>query len=164
MAPYFDVVEQKADDSTVFRLVERIPDKVIDEASSFDFSYPQQLQLMDRAIERMNGDNRHLRIAKAQLHRQNGDVLEARKLIDRLRAEVASVKDDPYFESYISFVEYNLLRNETAAAPTPEGFIEKDYLAANPDVAAAVERGDFDTGLSHWFMFGIKEGRSWHPK
>jgi molybdenum cofactor biosynthesis enzyme MoaA len=38
-------------------------------------------------------------------------------------------------------------------------FDETVYLTANPDVAAAVQRGDFASGLEHFEKFGRHEGR-----
>lgn len=42
---------------------------------------------------------------------------------------------------------------------TPEDYEEQAYLRANPDVAAAVERGDFRDGRSHFEAFGVAEAR-----
>jgi hypothetical protein len=40
-------------------------------------------------------------------------------------------------------------------------FFNSDYyLAKNPDVAAAVENGDFASGLEHFGLFGYQEGRA----
>jgi SAM-dependent methyltransferase len=39
-------------------------------------------------------------------------------------------------------------------------FDEKDYLAAYPDVAAAVESGAIASGEAHFNLYGFKEGRS----
>ena len=39
-------------------------------------------------------------------------------------------------------------------------FNEDSYLAANPDVKEAVERGDVESGLLHFIGFGYFEGRS----
>ena len=39
-------------------------------------------------------------------------------------------------------------------------FDEAAYLRANLDVAAAVKRGDIESGLSHFLSTGWKEGRS----
>jgi GT2 family glycosyltransferase len=36
------------------------------------------------------------------------------------------------------------------------------YLQINQDVAEAVSRGDFNSGLEHYKVFGISEGRFWH--
>ena len=36
------------------------------------------------------------------------------------------------------------------------------YLRINQDVAEAVTRGDFKSGLEHYKVFGISEGRFWH--
>lgn len=38
-------------------------------------------------------------------------------------------------------------------------FDEDSYLAANPDVRAAVERGDVESGLVHFIGYGYFEGR-----
>lgn len=38
-------------------------------------------------------------------------------------------------------------------------FNEKDYLACNPDVSAAVRRGDFSSGFDHYRKTGLAEGR-----
>ena len=40
------------------------------------------------------------------------------------------------------------------------GFDERWYLIQNPGVAAAVRRGDFNSGLAHYLEFGRDEGRS----
>jgi SAM-dependent methyltransferase len=42
---------------------------------------------------------------------------------------------------------------------TAENFDEAGYLTANPDVAAAVARGDLPTGRAHFDAFGRAEGR-----
>jgi SAM-dependent methyltransferase len=49
-----------------------------------------------------------------------------------------------------------LVLEETA---TVEHFDETAYLLANPDVAAAVERGDFRSGREHFDLFGYREHR-----
>jgi hypothetical protein len=40
-----------------------------------------------------------------------------------------------------------------------EQFVEADYLDANPDVAAAVKAGQFQSGRDHYEIHGKKEGR-----
>jgi SAM-dependent methyltransferase len=44
-------------------------------------------------------------------------------------------------------------------AATAENFDERAYLAANPDVAAAVKSGNLESGRRHFQVFGDKEGR-----
>lgn len=39
-------------------------------------------------------------------------------------------------------------------------FNEQAYLAANPDVAAAINSGDFSSGAQHYAMYGQAEGRN----
>ncbi|KJS39501.1 MAG: hypothetical protein VR70_07860 [Rhodospirillaceae bacterium BRH_c57] len=53
-------------------------------------------------------------------------------------------------------------RVDLAAAPdlTAAGFDEGAYLAANADVAAAVQGGSFATGLQHFRLHGESENRS----
>ncbi|WP_129139169.1 DUF4347 domain-containing protein [Modicisalibacter coralii] len=53
-------------------------------------------------------------------------------------------------------------RVELVEAPslvTASGFDEAFYLADNPDVAAAVSRGDFASGYEHYTRYGADEGR-----
>lgn len=38
-------------------------------------------------------------------------------------------------------------------------FDERDYLAANPDIGDAVERGLFRDGFAHFRAHGLREGR-----
>ena len=40
-----------------------------------------------------------------------------------------------------------------------DNFSEQEYLLANPDVAAAVMRKEYKSGLAHWKICGQKEGR-----
>ena len=47
---------------------------------------------------------------------------------------------------------------DNALAPPPD-WQEKAYLAANPDVAAAVKNGAYTTGYSHYVQNGHAEGR-----
>jgi glycosyltransferase involved in cell wall biosynthesis len=50
-----------------------------------------------------------------------------------------------------------------AASALPDGglFDEELYLALNPDVRRAVEKGGFQSGWHHFERHGAKEGRSW---
>jgi hypothetical protein len=43
------------------------------------------------------------------------------------------------------------------------GSDEAAYLAANPDVAVAIQRGDFASGLHHLEAFGQGDGRALRP-
>ena len=45
----------------------------------------------------------------------------------------------------------------------PDGFNEASYLAANQDVASAVERGTVESGAAHWRTSGYLEGRPLEP-
>jgi hypothetical protein len=45
----------------------------------------------------------------------------------------------------------------------PPGFIESMYLMANPDVDAAVRRGELTSGFEHWQQHGRNEGRPIAP-
>lgn len=45
----------------------------------------------------------------------------------------------------------------------PADFPEDCYLAMNPDIKAAVERGQFKSGLEHYMIHGRNEGRKCSP-
>src|ERR1022692_4370679 len=44
-------------------------------------------------------------------------------------------------------------------APIDTNTAEEDYLASNPDVAAAIQRGEHKSALDHWLLCGMREGR-----
>jgi isopentenyl diphosphate isomerase/L-lactate dehydrogenase-like FMN-dependent dehydrogenase len=46
------------------------------------------------------------------------------------------------------------------ASATPPAFNELAYLQANPDVEAALRRGELASGFEHWQRFGRQEGRA----
>ena len=48
-------------------------------------------------------------------------------------------------------------------ALSENNFSEDDYLDLNPDVRAAVERGEYKSGFAHWLACGKYEGRTFHP-
>jgi len=53
------------------------------------------------------------------------------------------------------------LNSGTATQPAASGFNEQAYLAANPDVAAAVRAGGFNgSALQHYNEYGKNEGRT----
>ncbi len=56
-----------------------------------------------------------------------------------------------------TLVDFNIEVGGLRLAPL---FDETDYLSDNPDVAAAVQQGQFNYGFEHFVLFGIKEGRT----
>src|SRR5215469_6370633 len=55
--------------------------------------------------------------------------------------------------------------NHAPSAPLPEqNFNEAAYLYLHPDVAAAVRRGEYRSGLEHWKKYGKEEGRMLRPE
>lgn len=51
------------------------------------------------------------------------------------------------------------MSEQAPAAPVPAAFDEAAYLDANPDVAAAVRQGQFQSGRQHYDLFGRSEKR-----
>lgn len=51
------------------------------------------------------------------------------------------------------------IANEPFPQTPPAGFNEAAYLAANPDVADAVRRGELRSGFEHYRLYGLAEGR-----
>src|SRR5580704_8716219 len=44
-------------------------------------------------------------------------------------------------------------------APIDTRTAEQDYLASNPDVVEAIQRGEYKSALDHWLLCGMGEGR-----
>lgn len=56
-----------------------------------------------------------------------------------------------------------LKAHQIAVLPFYPEFNELAYMAANPDVEAAVRRGEIVSGFHHWVEFGRQEGRPLNP-
>jgi hypothetical protein len=161
LADFFEVVDIKANDSTTFLLVNRIPERILNQACEYDFDFREEIKLMDRAIERFGDQAHHLEIAKCQLLRQNSQGKRARELLEKLKGNIEAIRIDPKIQTYIGFVDYLLFRDQAKIEQPPPGFDEEVYLDLNSDVADAVARGVFISGFNHWLQFGNVEGRKW---
>ena len=64
-------------------------------------------------------------------------------------------KDDPYTH----YVKYGKKEGRLPLPPIPKEYNEGDYLGLNPDIAAAVEKGVYSSGLHHYISYGFKENR-----
>ena len=160
LSSYFEIVEEKAHDSAAFFLKDRIPDRVLAQAAQYDFSVSQELRLMDRAIERLTGENRHLILAKAQLLTLRGRLSESRRTLEPVRSYAESAAcSDGMLPLYAGMTEANLIRAEAEVARPPPDFSEAGYLTRHDDVRVAVEEGRFQSGFEHWLAYGRKEGR-----
>lgn len=62
-------------------------------------------------------------------------------------------KDDPY----IHYVKYGKKEGRLPLPPIPKEYNEGDYLELNPDIAAAVEKGSYSSGIEHYILYG------WNP-
>ena len=64
-------------------------------------------------------------------------------------------KDDPYTH----YVKYGKSEGRLPLPPIPKEYNEADYLELNPDIAAAVEKGIFSSGIEHYLLYGFKDSR-----
>ena len=64
-------------------------------------------------------------------------------------------KDDPYTH----YVKYGKKEGRLPLPPIPKEYNEGDYLELNPDIAVAVEKGTYSSGLHHYLIYGWKENR-----
>ena len=62
-------------------------------------------------------------------------------------------KDDPYTH----YVKYGKKEGRLPLPPIPKEYNEGDYLELNPDIAAAVEKGTYSSGIEHYILYG------WNP-
>ena len=64
-------------------------------------------------------------------------------------------KEDPYTH----YVKYGKKEGRLPLPPIPKEYNEGDYLELNPDIAVAVEKGTYSSGLHHYISYGFKENR-----
>ena len=67
----------------------------------------------------------------------------------------SNYKDDPY----IHYIKYGKKEGRLPLPPIPNEYNEGDYLELNPDVATAVKKGVYASGLHHYMCYGFKENR-----
>jgi hypothetical protein len=157
LGDYFDVVEAKADDSAVFKLIERIPDNMLDTAARYAFSPDEEVALLDRAINRFQGSSRFLKLSKAELLRRQGKLHDAMKIVEITYAEhneTMSEEGYAYFASNVDGVAMAISRDLARIGEKPEGFVDASYLEANPDAADGIREGRLESALHHWHRFG----------
>lgn len=67
----------------------------------------------------------------------------------------ATYKENPYRH----FVDYGKKEGRLALPPIPAEYNEGAYLELNPDVAAAVKKGTYTSGIDHYLQYGFCESR-----
>lgn len=70
-------------------------------------------------------------------------------------ANSATYKDNPYKH----YVDYGKKEGRLALPPIPEEYNEGAYLELNSDVAAAVNKGTYTSGIDHYLQYGFCENR-----
>jgi hypothetical protein len=111
---------------------------------------------------------------KATLRAVAGDVVRTRPNVEYFPAyELVTVSErrNAWLDDqlHVRFAMQELIGAtflETFGLSMPRAhpeYNEDDYLNANPDVKAAVLRGEFGTGYEHWLHHGREEGRPLHP-
>lgn len=70
-------------------------------------------------------------------------------------AQSKTYKDDPYAH----YEKYGKKEGRKPLPPIPAEFCEGDYLELNPDVAEAVKKGVYVSGIHHYLMYGFNEKR-----
>lgn len=70
-------------------------------------------------------------------------------------ANSTTYKENPYKH----YVDYGKKEGRLALPPIPEEYNEGAYLELNPDVATAVKKGTFVSGIDHYLQNGFCENR-----
>ena len=102
LADYFELVIARVDDTAVFRYRETIPAEVLQRAIDYDFSYEEQLKLMDGAISRLPQEDRfYVQLARIVLQFGKTDQTGLHRELDQLEQSFnCSARDysqNPYF-------------------------------------------------------------------
>ena len=62
-------------------------------------------------------------------------------------------------EPYAHYINYGIREGRKPLPPIPLEYNEGEYLELNPDVAVAVEKGQFTSGIEHYLKYGFNENR-----
>ena len=62
-------------------------------------------------------------------------------------------------EPYAHYINYGIKEGRKSLPPVPLEYNEGEYLELNPDVAVAVEKGQFTSGIEHYLKYGFNENR-----
>lgn len=62
-------------------------------------------------------------------------------------------------DPYKHYVEYGIKEGRKPLPPVPKEYNEGEYLELNPDVAGAVAKGQFTSGIDHYLQCGFNENR-----
>ena len=62
-------------------------------------------------------------------------------------------------EPYVHYINYGIREGRKPLPPIPLEYNEGEYLELNPDVAVAVEKGQFTSGIEHYLKYGFNENR-----
>ena len=62
-------------------------------------------------------------------------------------------------EPYAHYINYGIKEGRKPLPPVPVEYNEGEYLELNPDVAVAVEKGQFTSGIEHYLKYGFNENR-----
>lgn len=108
---YFEVVEPKANDSAAFRLVDRIPDRLLLEVAEYAYTEAEELRLMDAAVERMGAEGRHVQLAKVMLLREHRRFDEARALLQSVERQTSAFPADRHLPLYVGMVQWFLAQD-----------------------------------------------------
>ena len=62
-------------------------------------------------------------------------------------------------EPYAHYINYGIKEGRKPLPPVPLEYNEGEYLELNPDVAVAIEKGQFTSGIEHYLKYGFNENR-----
>ena len=72
-------------------------------------------------------------------------------------------KNEKYkINPYKHYIEYGIKEGRKPLPPVPPEYNEGEYLELNPDVAHAIARGEYTSGIDHYLKYGFNENRKIH--
>ena len=165
LAAYFELLVPKANDTAVFRLIDRIPERVLERVANYEFSEDEEHDLIAQAVARFaeHGKASFIRLAQAELFRQYGHFDRASEIVHNAvvqTPEPMSKEERSWFEAHAAGVAARIEADGMNEAP--EGFARR-YIAANPNLTHVIESGHFRSAYHHWYRHGRWEGRAPAP-
>lgn len=143
-ADFFQIVAPRVDDSATFVLEKPIPKEMVQRAAAYEFTIDEQLDLMNRAVERLPVGDRHVvELARLRLRSKRDDPSSLLEEFETIVARNADKRDILSWQRYVEQMRGYIgrMRNEAELALGFKLRDKKDLAGALKVVDRLLEQG-----------------------